>query len=222
MQQKYKDILSNYFPTKTLDDVVEIITRHKIYLKFTRERRSKLGDYRPPSERYPGHRISLNGNLGEWFLYLVFIHELAHLLVWKKYQNRVSPHGKQWKQEFATLLQKDLHRQVLPDNLHAHVSQYALNVTASFASHAQLWKALAEPEQTQPGMFTVENLKVNTIFVASNGKTFKKGEKLRTRYRCLCLNNKRNYLFHPLAMVQTDDHHANPKINSQFNPKTNE
>src|SRR6056297_1658575 len=125
MQQKYKDILAGFFPVKTLDNVVEIITEHKIYLRFTRERKSKLGDYRPPSERYQGHRISLNGNLDEWFLYLVFIHELAHLFVWKKYKNHVPAHGKQWKQEFTALLQKDLYRQLYPENIQPLVAQYA-------------------------------------------------------------------------------------------------
>lgn len=211
MQKKYKDILARFFPSKTLENVVEIITEHKIYLKFTRERKSKLGDYRPPSNRYPGHRISLNGNLDQWFLYLVFIHEFAHLLVWKKYKNHVSAHGKQWKQEFSALLQRDLYRQIFPENLQPLIAYYALNVTASFASYPQLWKALSQSATQKPGMYTVEDLEENTIFVASNGKMFKKGYKLRTRYRCFCLNNKREYLFHPLALVKKNDQHLNIK-----------
>ncbi|MFW6352633.1 MAG: hypothetical protein ACOC2E_09610, partial [Bacteroidota bacterium] len=118
---------------------------------------------------------------------------------------------KQWKEEFAALLQKDLYRKLFPENLQPLVAQYALNVTASFASYPQLWKALSESETKKPGMYTVEDLEENTIFVASNGRIFKKGNKLRTRYRCFCLNNKREYLFHPLAMVKKNDEHSNLK-----------
>jgi SprT protein len=72
---------------------------------------------------------------------------------------------------------------------------------------------LASPElQRQLRMFdkepAVENEKVfledipeNGLFFAANGRVFRKEDKLRKRYRCLCMRNKRTYLFNPMAEV---------------------
>jgi hypothetical protein len=47
----------------------------------------------------------------------------------------------------------------------------------------------------------IEELPLQSIFVLKDGRKFKKGERVRKRYRCVCLNNGNTYLFNPLAEV---------------------
>ncbi|MFN3555207.1 MAG: SprT-like domain-containing protein [Bacteroidales bacterium] len=202
MQARHKEILSRYFPAGVVEQVADIIVKNRIQLRFTAGRNTKLGDYRPPGSKVSAHRITLNGNLNPWFLYLVFIHEYAHLLVWNKYQNRVSPHGQQWKEEFASLLRQQLYQNSLPESIARQVLDFCKNPRATFASHAPLWKALKTFDAPNDNEVLVADLPVNAYFVAANGKIFQKEERVKTRYRCYCVNNKRRYLFHPMAGVQ--------------------
>jgi hypothetical protein len=48
---------------------------------------------------------------------------------------------------------------------------------------------------------TVEEIAVGTVFKIPNGRTFRKGERLRKRFKCQCLHSKRWYLFNPITEV---------------------
>ncbi len=201
MQNRHKEILMRYFPAQTIDQVAGYVSKYAIQLKFTAGRTTKLGDYRPPGKISNIHRITVNGNLNSWFLYLVFLHEFTHLLVWNKYRNRINPHGPQWKQEFSSILKQLLFQNILPDDLVAPVSDFSNNVKATFASDQVLWKALKKYDVKNGTEVFIEDIPLNSYFAAANGKIFKKEGKIRTRYRCLCMNNKRKYLFHPMAEI---------------------
>ncbi len=201
MQPRHKEIIIKYLPAQTVEQVIELITKYNIQLRITAGRNTKLGDYRPPGIKSKTHRISVNGNLNPWFLYLVFLNELAHLLIWNKYKNRVNPHGPQWKQEFSSLLSRLVFSDTLPSDLVVPVKKFSENIKATFASDPGLWKALKSYDKHSHDELFVEDVPLNSYFVAANGKIFKKEEKIRTRYRCLCMNNKRRYLFHPMASI---------------------
>lgn len=201
MQPSFKHILEKYLPASCVDQVEAYILRYAIRLKITRDRRSKLGDYRPPGT-VKAHIISLNGSLNAWTFYLVFLHELAHLLVWQKYRNQVEPHGQQWKDEFRCLLQPLIIKQFFPQDLNSALARFAQNIKAGFASDRKLWKILKSYDPDALHQYTIEDLPENSLFVASNGKIFKKENRVRTRYRCYCLSNQRRYLFHPLATIE--------------------
>ena len=199
MNQKYKDILLHYLPSGTIEQIIALLMSHPINVKITRNRNSKLGDYRPPG-RERKHTITINGGLGPHLFYLVFLHEYAHLLVWNKYGSSVSPHGKQWKEEFSSLLKSSIYQQYMPQPLHQPILSFALRIKATFASDAHLWKTIKELDGNTHEI-TVEQLPEDSLFIAANGKTFKKEQKLKTRYRCYCINNSRRYLFHPQAVI---------------------
>jgi SprT protein len=201
MSLQHKEILLRYFPEETVDQVSALLVKHSIQLKITRDRVSKLGDYRPPI-KLSKHRITINGNLEKYFVYLIFLHELAHMLVWNKYANKVQPHGKQWKEEFGSLLRQAIFLEMIPDSLKKPVHDFSLNVRATFASDQVLWKLLKSMNHNHEGETTVEDIAIDTYFVASNGRIFKKENKLRKRYRCFCVSNKRRYLFHPMAVIK--------------------
>lgn len=215
MNLQHKQILQQYFPEETIEQVASMLKKHAVQLKITRERVSKLGDYRPPVKQH-SHRITVNGNLGKELLYLVFLHEMAHLLIWIKYGRRVSPHGAQWKQEFGSMLRHAVYMGYIPENLKQPVEAFAGNVKATFAADSLLWKSLKSMDGRLAEEITVEDIPTDTFFRATNGRLFKKEEKLRKRYRCFCLNNNRRYLFHPMAVIEPvkkeDIHNSNLKV----------
>jgi SprT protein len=204
MSLQPKDILARYFPEETIDQVYSLLIKNAIQLKFTRERRSKLGDFRM---RTTGSRpvITLNGNLEKYFAYLVFLHEIAHFYVRNKYGRSASPHGKQWKEEFGSLLRQALFLGMIPEVLKAPLYNFSLHVKATFNSDAALYNALKSMNSKHVDEITVEDIPANTVFVAANGRLFRKEEKLRKRIRCYCFDNKRRYLFHPAAVIKPVD-----------------
>ena len=50
---------------------------------------------------YNNHRISVNGNLNKYSFLITLIHELAHLLTFTQYKNRVDPHGRNGREFMA-------------------------------------------------------------------------------------------------------------------------
>src|SRR5215211_6850240 len=101
--------LQSFLPPDTYDAVLGYLHYYHVHLTVARERKSILGDYR---HRIHGknHRISVNGNLNKYAFLITLLHELAHLLTFEKFGNRVAAHGKEWKhvlgQLLATFMQK--------------------------------------------------------------------------------------------------------------------
>jgi SprT protein len=81
------------FPADTRWLITEYFSNYSFRLRITKPRKLRLGSFRAA---YKGELpvISLNNDLGPYSFLLVFLHELAHLQVWKQFGRKVSPHGK--------------------------------------------------------------------------------------------------------------------------------
>ena len=201
-----KEILAQYIPEAAIEPVYKSIVEHKIHFKITRSRKTKLGDYRPPI-RHPHHRITINHDLNQYSFLITYIHELAHLLVYEHYKNRVAPHGKEWKQIYKDLMNEFLLLDIFPKDIETVLERSIQNspegipkVKASSTSDLKLSRILQQYDKTNDHTH-VEELADEAIFETQNGRQFKKGERVRTRYKCQNLQNKRTYLFHPLTPV---------------------
>lgn len=195
-----KAILSEYLPGKTVGQIYHWIIKHKIHLKISKSRSTKLGDYRPPI-RTTNHRISINHDLNPYAFLITFVHELAHLKVFDKHNRDVLPHGKEWKQEYKSLMQMFLDNNTFPDDINIVLKKSIMNSRASSTSDLALSRALSRYDKPATNS-KLEVLETGTIFQTQNGRRFQKGERIRTRYKCLNLQNKRYYLFHPLTPVE--------------------
>ena len=102
LTEKQMAILGKYFPPKAVPVVAEWISRFGIYLKITKERFSKYGDFTltPVNGMY---RITVNGSLNPYAFLLTFVHEVAHLSVLQNYGRSVAPHGQNGKIRSAAL-----------------------------------------------------------------------------------------------------------------------
>ena len=196
---KEDEILEEYLPEKSISQVLKWIVQKKVHLKITRDRSSKLGDYRPPIN-YSNHRISINHNLNKYSFLITFVHEMAHLNVWEIHQNKVAPHGIEWKTEYRKLMKVILKNHIFPTDIHEVLLQSIINSKASSTSDIKLSRLLKKYDNTSYGT-DLENLPEKALFQIENGNKFIKGEKRRIRYICKNVNNNKMYLFHPLTSV---------------------
>ncbi len=201
--EKFKKILGKYIPGSSLDLVSDWIIDNKIHLKITRSRKTKLGDYRPPVNGR-GHIISVNHNLDQYTTLIILAHEVAHTLIWIKFRNKVRPHGVEWKSVYRSLLWELMEKEIFPDSIQNALTGHLIKAPSSIVLDATLMRALQINDDDMGAKF-LEDLPAETLFIASNGKTYRKGKKLRKRYKCLCISTKRMYLFTPAARVQVVD-----------------
>lgn len=199
-KMKEKEILKEYLPERSINQVMKWIVQKNVHLKITKNRRSKLGDYRPPIN-YSNHRISINHNLNPFAFLITFVHEMAHLNVWESYKNKVSPHGIEWKTEYRGLMNIILDNNIFPEDIYKVLSKSIVNSKASSSSDLKLSRMLKKYDKHKT-VTHLEDLPENTIFQIENGGKFEKGIKKRTRYLCLNLQNKNQYLFHPLTPIK--------------------
>ncbi len=174
-------------------------TQYDFHLKFAGSRNTKLGFFKPSLNGKPAI-ISLNSDLNPYAFLITFAHELAHLIVFERYGRQHKPHGKEWKETYRDLLLQIL-KNPLPARLDAAVKDYARNPRASTSGHQLLAKTLKDFDEKMDDSQLLENLNHNATFRIYNGKCFVKKERVRKRYRCICLDNKKIYLIQPHMQV---------------------
>ena len=198
------DHLQNYLPEGTGPAVTQYLHQYKVHLTIARERKSILGDYRHRTH-HANHRISVNGNLNHYAFLITLLHELAHLLTFEQYANKVLAHGKEWKTIYAKLLDQFLQHRIFPGDIHKELLISLKNPAASSCAEDGLLRVLRKYDVNLNHHRLIEELPVNKLFRTSDGRIFKKGEKLRKRYKCIEVKTAKIYLFSPVYEVEEVD-----------------
>lgn len=194
--------LAAYLPDGTFEGVAGYIKDYKVHLHITRERKTILGNYRN-AHRDKNHRITVNGNLNKYSFFITLLHEMAHLLTYEKYANKVMPHGHEWKGIFADLLAQFITKKVFPGDIEAELISSLHNPAASSCAEDGLMRILRRYDiATSDKHVLIEEIPVNSLFKLKDGRVFKKGDKLRKRYRCQEVESTRVYLFSPVYEVE--------------------
>ena len=193
--------LTNYLPPNTFTPVAGYLQQYKVHLTVTRERKSILGDYRN-AHNDRNHRISVNGNLNPYSFLITLLHELAHLLTFEKFGHRVQAHGREWKTLFAQLLSQFIKNKVFPGDIEKELLDTLHNPGASSCAEESLMRVLRKYDEKAEGLLLVEDVPAHALFKMKDGRVFRKGEKLRKRYRCEELGTKKMYLFSPVFEVE--------------------
>jgi predicted SprT family Zn-dependent metalloprotease len=194
------NFLAQYLPEGTSSIVLNYLEQYKVHLTITRQRQSVLGDYRHRTHR-ENHRISVNGNLNPYAFLVTLLHELAHLLTFEKYGNRVLAHGAEWKSFFAQLLQSIVNNKLLPTDLELALNKTLRNPAASSCAEDGLVRALRKYDPFREGHCLLEELPAGALFSIRDGRVFKKEAKLRKRYKCREQVSGTYYLFSPVYEV---------------------
>jgi SprT protein len=189
--------LEDFLPPHTFEAVLAFLNHYKVHLTVARERKSILGDYRHRTHG-KNHRISVNGNLNPYSFLITLLHELAHLLTFEQYGNRVAAHGKEWKQIFGGLLSQFVQQGVFPTDIREALEQSLHNPAATSCADELLLRRLKSYDTKPSDQVFVESIPVGSFFRTPDGKIFKKGEKVRKRFRCEEVKTKRVYLFSPV------------------------
>lgn len=193
------NVLAQYMPAGAAPVIAKWIDYFQCEFKISKSRATKLGDYRHPFKQ-AGHKISVNNNLNSYAFLVTTVHEFAHLLTWNDHKNKVKPHGEEWKHNFKRMMAPFLEQQVFPEDLQKAITSYLNNPSASSCTDLKLSRALKMYDSVMDHS-RLEELPHNTVFTIKDGRRFKKGEQLRKRFRCECLDNGNIYLFSPLAEV---------------------
>jgi len=192
--------LAAFLPDGSFEKVVYYLHQYKVHLTVTRERKSVLGDYRN-AVHGKNHRITVNSNLNKFSFLITLLHELAHLLTYEQYGHRVAAHGKQWKHIYGNLLSAFVHKNIFPPDIEDELKRSLANPAASSCAEEHLMRVLRKYDTKKEGIVLVEELPVNALFVTKDGRVFRKGEKLRKRYRCTELKTDMVYLFSAIYEV---------------------
>jgi hypothetical protein len=194
---KYKSILKKYLPEAALERIIKLLEKYPIHLDITKERLTKLGDFKISRNGQP--KITVNHNLNKYSFLITLLHELAHFTTYKKYK-RVKPHGKEWKNEFRNLSLPFLNNFVFPNDILSYFAQYLKNPKAATGSDMQLSMALNNYNNDSNQTYLFQ-LKIGDSFKLKN-KMFILGDKRRTRFEALEINTKKKYLIHQNAEVE--------------------
>jgi len=195
------DALKDYLPEGTFDKVSEWLYQYHIHLTITRERTSVLGDYRNAVDG-KNHRISVNGNLNKFAFLYTLIHEIAHLLVYDQYGHRVASHGREWKMQFSILLRDFLEHHIFPADIRDAISRSLKNPAATSCAEDDLLRVFRNHDLHKKNILFVEEVEAGGLFVLRDGRIFKRGERIRKRYKCIELSTGKEYLFSPVYEVK--------------------
>lgn len=192
--------LQSYLPEGSYEGVLYYLQHYKVHLTVTRSRSTILGDYRH-SHAGQNHRISVNGSLNKYAFLITLLHELAHLFTYERFGHRVMPHGNEWKNEFSKILVQFILQKVFPADIEKALLRTLQNPAASSCADEKLLRILYRYDVKKEGMVLVEQVTEGGLFSIKGGRVFKRGEKIRKRYKCTEVKTGKQYLFSPVYEV---------------------
>jgi hypothetical protein len=193
--------LNSFLPEGSFEEVARYLYQYKVHLTITRERKTILGNYRNKVVD-KNHRISVNGNLNKYSFLITLLHELGHLLANEKYGHKIQAHGKQWKEEYGKILTEFIPKKIFPPDIENSLLARLKDPAATTCAEPHLTRVLKKYDVKKEGYLFVEELPAGGLFKVNNGAIFKKGERIRKRFKCVEVTTRRIYLFSPVYEVQ--------------------
>lgn len=198
-EEKVLQILSQHVPSRAIPYCHSIWKATPFNLKITRSRHTKAGDFFcARNQEVP--RITLNQDLNPYLFLVTYLHEVAHLHVFRKQGNKTLPHGKEWKESFRQIMAPVLSGDFFPEPVLVLLLRHMENPKASSFADVELTKAFRLYDPMYQEIITVSDLPEGSTFVL-RGKHFKRGQRKRTRFLCHEMNTKRKYLVPSEAVV---------------------
>ncbi len=198
VKQSAVEVLKKYLPESSIAPCIDWMNEFRLQLTIKKSRATKLGDFRPAHQGKPA-RISVNGDLNQYAFLITLVHEIAHGVCWDKYQQKVLPHGQEWKQIYSSYLSQFVGNNTFPSELEPIIVEHINRPKASSCSDTNLLKALKQYDENP--VTHLEELPENTVFQLSTGRVFQKKEKKRKRYICIELATEKRYLVNGIAEV---------------------
>lgn len=192
--------LEDYLPAGSGSLIFNYLHTYRVHLTITRSRKSVLGDYRHTTTNR-NHRISINGNLNKYAFLITLVHELAHLVTFMQFENRVQAHGREWKLVYRKILEEFIGLQIFPVDILTAFKRSLHDLPASSCADEQLMRVLRNYDQKPRNAVFVEQLEEGGLFEIDGGQLFRRGKIVRKRYQCVEINSGKLYLFSPIYEV---------------------
>ncbi|MFN4144209.1 MAG: sprT domain-containing protein [Runella sp.] len=202
-----QQILQNHVPVAAVGYCLGLWEKYQFDFVATRPRRSKFGDFRAVPFRR--ERITVNANLNLYNFLITYLHEIAHLEVYRTYKRRQLPHGAAWKNHFRQLLLPVINENVFPKIVLLPLKEYAHNPLYSTSAHGPLMTALRQFDAMPASIALPQNNGLIQLLDLAEGDVFKLHEKVfvkgtlrRTRVVCIEKSTQRIYTVAAHAMVK--------------------
>lgn len=183
--------LKKYIPKNSFDYYISIFNKYNFLFKIKNPRMRKMGDFKVDF-RTNRLTITINNNLHPYQFHLTFLHELAHLIAYLKYKNRIKPHGVEWKKEFQFLLIENIENKIFNDEISKIVKSCYLKKDSFLSNCSKFDNYIKKLENNN--RLTVADVPEKEIFTLLNNKQFKKLNERRTRCLCVEVSTKKKYL----------------------------
>lgn len=190
-------VFEKFIPEKAVSYCNKLYEKLGFEFKIKKARQTKLGDYRynPFSDR---HTITINNDLNPFSFLVTYLHEVAHLVAFTKYGNRIAPHGKEWKRCFVEVATPMLSDEIFDPKVLRALNRYFNNPKASSCSDPVLYNILKKFDGKE--VLQLKDIAIGSSFIF-NKREFRKLEKKRTRSICLELKSNRKYAIAEIAEV---------------------
>lgn len=189
--EKIYSILQDHVPGAALQYCLRLWSETPFQLKITRTRQTKVGDFTTRKSSQP--RITLNHELNTFLFLITYVHEVAHLRVHLEHGTRVDPHGDEWRNKFAELMQPTLNELVFETDVLVALKRHLVNPKASSFADTDLTKVLRRYDKNAAQYATLSDIPEGSIF-RFQGRFFRKGKIKRTRVLCHEVKTRRHYL----------------------------
>lgn len=199
-KEQFYRLTASYLPEAALDYCCNLWLLYDFALKISRDRKTKLGDFRYDSSKKQ-YSVSVNKGLNPYAFLVTYIHEVAHVYTYRQFGRKVKPHGPEWQQNFRKLAAPLLNTAVFPAEVLKSFQDYLINPAASTSGYLPLNMALRRHDPETEPQLLLASLGEGSTFLFKN-RTFVKVGKKRTRALCTDLANGRKYLISEGAQVK--------------------
>ena len=89
-----------------------------------------------------------------------------------------------------------------PDDIRREIEKSLHNPAASSCAEDNLLRVLRKYDKGKEHLLFVEDVPEGKNFQTPDGRVFRRGARVRKRYKCIELSTKREYLFSPVYEVK--------------------
>jgi len=200
-REEFVKVVGKYLPPETINFAWFYFEKHDFSLKVTNFRKSKKGDFKYHRDKKRRTTITINGDLCSYDFLLVYIHELAHYMVYRHSDIfKAKAHGQEWQSFFRKLLDNVIEQTTLPEDIREAFRCHSLNIKSSTVLDHQLELVLDKYRPKREGVTYLKELSVGDHFICM-GNLYRLDSFARTRVRCTLARTNRKYLISAMAQV---------------------
>lgn len=198
---KHLGTFKQYFPLNAANDCFQIWQVEKFAFRISKGRNSKLGDFRADNHTKK-ITISVNHDLNPFLFLFTFLHEVAHLRVYRKFSLRVEPHGIEWKNEFYVLIKPFFEKDIFPQDLLRELVRHMKNPKATYNADVKLSQVFMKYDKGDVSAKIFLSDIPDDFCFRFRGKVYRKLTTNRSRVLCQEYNTNLKFTIPVLAEVE--------------------